>query len=81
MSHIEQIAESKAEGLLKKIYEQAVQRAGKVFNILKIQSLNPETLQAGMGFYLAAMRAASPLSRADRELLATVVSRVNRCFY
>ena len=58
-----------------------MRRAGKVFNILKIQSLNADTLHASMRMYLASMYGASGLSRAERELLATVVSRANHCFY
>ncbi len=81
MSFIEQLSDSKAQGLLRKIYDEAVERAGKVFNIVRIQSLNPESLRASMDLYLATMHCSSPLSRIDRELLATVVSRANHCFY
>ncbi|HEY3129155.1 MAG TPA: hypothetical protein VGL91_06835 [Acidobacteriota bacterium] len=81
MSYIEQVSETKAQGLLKKIYDEAVERAGKVFNIVRIQSLNPRSLQASINLYLASMHASSPLSRPDRELLATVVSRFNQCIY
>ena len=70
-----------ADGPLKAEYEQAVRRAGKVFKILKLQSLNPRTLQASTKVYLATMHAPSELTRAERELLATVVSQVNNCFY
>jgi alkylhydroperoxidase family enzyme len=70
-----------AGGELKAEYEQALQRAGKVFNILKIQSLNPPVLHASMQMYLATMYGPSGLSRAEREMLATVVSWANDCFY
>ncbi|HEV8131548.1 MAG TPA: hypothetical protein VGQ81_09855 [Acidobacteriota bacterium] len=81
MAYIKQISEADAGGLLEKVYSDAVGRAGKVYNILKVQSLNAQSLDAGMRLYLATMHASSPLSRADRELLATVVSRANHCFY
>jgi uncharacterized peroxidase-related enzyme len=70
-----------ASGELKAEYDKAVERAGKVFNILKIQSLNPQTLRASTDLYLAAMKAPSGLSRAEREMLGTVVSWANHCFY
>ncbi len=81
MPWIKTVEPAEAEGLLKKEYDQAARRAGKVFNILKVQSLNPGTLHASMQMYLATMRSPSELSRAERELLATVVSQVNGCFY
>ena len=81
MSWIKTIQPEEATGDLKSEYEQAIKRAGKVFNILKVQSLNPESLRASMRLYLATMYGGSGLSRAEREMLATVVSRTNRCFY
>lgn len=81
MAWIKQIANEDAEGQLAKIYEAAIKRGGKVFNIVRLQSLNPSVLQAGMGLYLSAMFKDSPLSRAQREMLATVVSRANDCHY
>ena len=81
MAWIKVVEPEEATGLLKQEYEAAVERAGKVFNILKVQSLNPEALHASMQMYQAAMYGASGLSRAEREMLATVVSWANRCFY
>jgi uncharacterized peroxidase-related enzyme len=75
------IEEGEASGPLKAEYEAAVGRAGKVFNIVKAMSLNAETLRASMDLYRAVMFGNSELSRADRELLAVVVSRANDCHY
>ena len=82
MSWIKTIRPEEATGALKVEYERAIQRAGKVFNILKIQSLNPRSLRASMHLYLATMYGRSlGLPRAEREMLATVISSANRCFY
>ncbi len=81
MAWIETIGPERATGKLKEEYGRAVRRAGKVFNILRIQSLNAQTLRASMELYLAAMYGPSRLSRAEREMVATVVSWANRCFY
>ena len=59
----------------------AEERAGKVFNILKVQSLNPAALTASMQMYRTTMFGPSGLSRAEREMMATVVSWANHCFY
>jgi uncharacterized peroxidase-related enzyme len=75
------IEEGEATGALKAEYDAAIARAGKVFNIVKAISLNPETLRASMELYRAVMFGRSELSRAQRELLAVVVSRANDCHY
>jgi alkylhydroperoxidase family enzyme len=75
------IEPEEATGELKEEYERGARRAGKVFNILKVQSQNPPVLRASMQMYLAAMRGPSGLTRAEREMLGTVVSWANDCFY
>ena len=81
MAWIKMIEPEEATGTLKEEYSRAVARAGKVFNILKIQSVNPATLGASMKLYLASMHGPSGLSRAERELLGVVASWANHCFY
>lgn len=82
MAWIRTVDPSEATGLLGKIYREAVQRAGKVFQILRIQSPRPEVLEASMALYVEVMRSErSALSRTQREMIATAVSRANRCFY
>jgi uncharacterized peroxidase-related enzyme len=70
-----------ATGPLKQEYDAAVERAGKVFNIVKAMSLRPGVLRRSMQLYLGIMKGPSGLSRQERELLATVVSRENDCHY
>ncbi len=81
MPYIKQITIEQATGLVKRELEKAVARAGRVWNIVQIMSLNGRIMKAAMDFYGAAMFAASPLSRAQREMLAVVVSRANNCHY
>jgi alkylhydroperoxidase family enzyme len=81
MAHIRLIEVEDATGELRLEYDAAIGRAGKVFNIVKAMSLNPPVLKAAMGLYRAVMFGPSELSRADRELLATVVSNANDCHY
>jgi len=81
MAWIQTVDEEQATGHLAEIYAAAVRRAGKVFNILRVQSLNPAVLEASIGLYKALMHGESPLSRAQREMLAVVVSAENRCHY
>lgn len=75
------VADEDAEGQLGEIYEQARRRAGKVFNIIRIMSLRPEHIPHVMGAYQTMMLGPSGLGRDEREMVATVVSRANDCFY
>ncbi len=82
MAWIRTIAPAEAGGLLRRIYEAAVRRAGRVYNIIRIQSPRPRVLRASTQLYLEVMHSRdSGLSRAQREMIATAVSRVNDCFY
>jgi alkylhydroperoxidase family enzyme len=75
------IDEADADGLLKEEYDAAVERAGKVFNILKAMSLRPAVLRASMALYREIMFGESGLARRERELLATVASAAQSCHY
>ncbi|MCG8460762.1 MAG: carboxymuconolactone decarboxylase family protein [Holophagales bacterium] len=82
MPWIEIIRPENAEGLLRRLYDAAVQRAGKVFQVVQLQSPRPKTLRASTQLYKEIMFSPeSPLSRRRREMIATVVSRANHCHY
>ncbi len=81
MSWISEIPREQATGLLRRELDAAVRRSGRVWNIVQVMSLNAPVLKATMGQYAAIMFGPSPLSRVQRELLATVVSAEVGCFY
>lgn len=82
MAWIRTVPPGEATGLLKRLYDEALARAGKVFNVLRLQSLRPEVLRAGVALYQEIMLSPrSPLSRARREMIAVAVSRANGCHY
>lgn len=81
MPWIHQIPVAEATGLLKQEFDKALQRAGRVWHIVHIMSLNARALKASMELYGAAMHAPGPVPRYQREMLAVVVSRVNGCHY
>jgi alkylhydroperoxidase family enzyme len=82
MAWIHTVPPGEAMGLLKRLYDEAVARAGKVFNVLRLQSLRPEVLEAGVALYQELMLSPrSPLTRAQREMIAVAVSRANDCQY
>jgi uncharacterized peroxidase-related enzyme len=82
MAWIRTVPLGEATGLLRRLYDEAIARAGKVFNVLGIQSLRPEVLEIGVKLYEELMFSPrSPLSRAQREMIAVAVSRANQCHY
>ena len=62
-------------------YDAAIARAGRVWQIIKIKSLNPPAMKQSTALYGTLMHGSSPLSRAQREMLAVVVSKANDCHY
>lgn len=81
MAWIRTISEDEATGDLKRQYEAARRRAGKVFQVVKLQSIRPDIMRSFMELYIKLMHAPSGLSRTEREMVATVVSRTNHCHY
>ena len=81
MPWIRVIGLEEAGGFLKSQYEAAIQRAGRIWGIVSLMSQNPRAMKSSMDFYGAIMFGSSPLTRAQREMLAVVVSRANACRY
>jgi len=81
MAWIKIIPEDDAQGELKKLYDRLVEPWGGVDNIMKIHGLNPASLSGHFELYAALMRGRSDLSRVQREMIAVVVSALNRCEY
>ncbi len=81
MPYIKTVDEEEASGELKDVYNDILTRRGRLSNILKLQSLNPESLKAHLDFYMSVMFAESSLSPELKEMIAIVVSAANQCEY
>lgn len=81
MSRIIIIQPEEATGRLEEIYNQLEQQRGQIAEIHKIQSLRPESILKHMDLYMEIMYSKSELSRAQREMMAVVVSKTNHCNY
>jgi hypothetical protein len=82
VAYIRTIPQSEARGALAEQYDAAMARAGKIFNVIAIQGLQPRVLAASTNLYVRVMQApGEPLARAQREMIATFVSRLNGCEY
>lgn len=81
MSWIDEVERDDAEGRLAEIYAELVEKRGKVSNILKVHSLNPQAMSNHLDLYMTLMFDKSGISRAEREAIAVVVSATNECAY
>lgn len=81
MARIRVIEHEESEGQLKTIYDELIQKRGKLAEVHKIQSLRPQSIVKHMDLYMEIMFSKSDLSRAQREMIAVVVSAKNQCSY
>jgi len=81
MPYIEKVQPEDADGLLDRVFQARTKSAGRLWEIVAIQSLNPESLRESMRLYGQVMSGESPLSRAQREMIAVVTSQANECHY
>lgn len=81
MPFIKVIEENEAEGELQKVYDAVTKSRGKLSNIMKIHSLNPDAMTKHMDLYKTIMFGKSNLSRELKEMIAVVVSVANKCEY
>ena len=79
---IRTVDESEATDHVKSMYDALIKARGWVPNIVKVHSIRPDGLRAAMQMMNATMYSqTSGLTRAQREMIATVVSVANRCHY
>jgi len=82
MSWIEVIDDPEWDGALAALRGRVVDpKSGRVDHIMGVHSLNPRSLDAHDTLYRSAMRGTATLRKADRELIALVVSAINECHY
>jgi uncharacterized peroxidase-related enzyme len=81
MPWIKQINEDNATGMLSEVYNKIKIKRGKISNIMKVHSLDPESMKNHLDLYLSIMQNNSSLDEEERELIAVVVSSLNNCSY
>jgi alkylhydroperoxidase family enzyme len=75
------IPEEVAEGRLKEIYDTICDKVGRVGKMMQIHSLNPDVVNGHFRQFMAVMFSRTDLARAEREMIAVVVSAENGCRY
>lgn len=81
MSRIKVISYEESNGRLREIYDELISKRGKIADVHSIQSLRPESIVKHMDLYMEIMYSKSELSRAEREMIAVIVSVSNGCEY
>ncbi len=81
MAYVRSISPDDAEGLLRSVFRAREKAAGRLWEIIKVQSLNAASLRDSMRLYGQVMYGESALSRSEREMIAVVTSQVNECHY
>lgn len=81
MPHVHILSYEETTGVARREYDAAMRRAGRVWNIVSVQSQLPEVMRDSIRIYLSIMYGPSPLSRAQREMMAVVTSQANDCHY
>ena len=81
MAYISYIDKDNAPPDLRLLYDRFSDPDGRIDNILRIHGPNPPSLVAHFELYKSLMRGKSDLSRAQREMIAVVVSAINECHY
>jgi uncharacterized peroxidase-related enzyme len=81
MAHIHVLSYDETSGVARREYDAAQRRAGRIWNIVSIQSQLPEVMRDSMKIYQSIMYGPSPLTRAQREMMAVVTSQANDCHY
>lgn len=64
-----------------KYFDICVQKLGMIPNVLRANAFDIDKLNAFTGLYNEVMLADSGLSKLEREMIAVVVSSINKCFY
>ena len=62
-------------------FDKCVEKLGFIPNVLRAHSFHPEKLDTFINLYNHVMVGESELSELEREMIAVVVSSINRCFY
>jgi alkylhydroperoxidase family enzyme len=81
MAWVKTIPEGAATGTLQEVYRRVRERSGTVPNIAQLQGLRPTTMERGFELYCQIMDDPTGITRRERVLIATVVSKSNGCLY
>ena len=81
MPYVRTIPYEEAQGELKDVYDDMIKVRGNISNVQAVSSLRPHIIKTLTAHVGSVMRSESGVSRAEREMVAAVVSATNKCQY
>lgn len=81
MPYVNTIPYEESDGELKEVYDMLLKSRGRIPNVQAVSSLKPNIMQTLVAYVGSAMFGKSGVSRAERKMVAAVVSATNKCQY
>ena len=81
MPYVRTIPYEDSQGELTEAYDIMIKTRGRIPNVQAVSSLKPNIMKTLMAHVGSVMFDASGVSRAEREMVAAVVSATNKCQY
>ena len=82
MPFVKTVPYHQAQGLLKEAYDEMLARQGRISNVYAVSSLRPETMVSLQNHHVPVMQSdTSGLTEAEKQMIATLVSALNKCRY
>ena len=81
MPYVKTIPYEESQGELTGIYDNMIEKRGFISNVQAVSSLKPNIMKSLVAHVGSVMFDESGVSRAEREMVAAVVSATNKCQY
>ncbi len=82
MPYVRTIPYAEAEGQLKDAYDEILERRGRISNVSAVNSLRPEVMRTLARHNQSILDdPTSGLTEAEKQMVATLVSALNKCQY
>ena len=81
MPYVRTVPYHEATGDLKAMYDEALQARGQTSNVMSVNSIRPSIMRTLQVHNMNVMGSESGLTAAEKQMIATVVSALNKCQY
>ncbi len=81
MTYVRTIPYDEAQGELKGIYDHISHSRGFISNVMAVNGIRPHLIKTLSAHVASVLGTDSGLTPAERQMVATVVSSVNKCQY
>ena len=82
MTYVRTVSYDEADGPVKEIYDEILAEIGRIPNVWAANSLRPEAMRLIRDIHIPIMYSeTSGLTEAEKQMIATLVSALNKCRY